>query len=465
MSQISTNASQKVIKQGWLMKRGEHIKTWRRRFFILREDGTFYGYKTIPRNDHPCLPLNNFTVRDCQIICLNKPKPYTILMRGLQWTTVVERLFFVEHEAERDEWVDAIQMVANRLRSENEAPTSVYKVDFADNVVIDLPESGQSEISGHGINAYNRFILIYKNRPPKRYSTEDFELLKVLGKGTFGKVVLCKEKESGCFYAMKILKKTVLIEVCHTQTEHRVLQLNNHPFMTQLKYSFTTRDHIFFVMEYCNGGELFYHLSREHVFSEARTQFYAAEITSALGYLHSQNIVYRDLKLENLLLDKDGHIKITDFGLCKEDIGFGSTTKTFCGTPEYLAPELLLDNDYGRSVDWWSLGVVMYEMMCGRLPFYSNEHEILFELILQVLKFSSLSQVARDILIRLLMKDPAERLGGGKADVIEVMMHPFFESISWERLIRKYVPSFFLCTLLLPHSGKLMHNFSCKSIV
>ncbi|KAM7538506.1 hypothetical protein Aperf_G00000074112 [Anoplocephala perfoliata] len=412
--------TRKIIKQGWLMKRGEHIKTWRRRYFILREDGTFYGYKSIP-SDNLEQPLNNFTVRDCQIICLNKPKPYTILMRGLQWTTVVERLFFVEHEVERDEWVDAIQMVANRLRSESEAPTSVYKVDFADNVVIDLPE-----------------------RPPKRYSTEDFELLKVLGKGTFGKVVLCKEKESGCFYAMKILKKTVLIEkdeVGHTQTEHRVLQLNNHPFMTQLKYSFTTRDHIFFVMEYCNGGELFYHLSREHVFSEARTQFYAAEITSALGYLHSQNIVYRDLKLENLLLDKDGHIKITDFGLCKEDIGFGSTTKTFCGTPEYLAPELLLDNDYGRSVDWWSLGVVMYEMMCGRLPFYSNEHEILFELILQenVKVPENLSQVARDILIRLLMKDPAERLGGGKADVIEVMMHPFFESISWEKLIRKDV--------------------------
>ncbi|VDN96301.1 unnamed protein product [Rodentolepis nana] len=192
--------TRKVIKQGWLMKRGEHIKTWRRRFFILREDGTFYGYKTIPSvrfcllQDNLEQPLNNFTVRDCQLICLNKPKPHTVLMRGLQWTTVVERLFFFEHHSERDEWINAIQLVANRLRSENQAPTSVYKVDFADNVVIDLPE-----------------------RPPKRYSTEDFELLKVLGKGTFGKVVLCKEKESGCFYAMKILKKTVLIEVSSSQ--------------------------------------------------------------------------------------------------------------------------------------------------------------------------------------------------------------------------------------------------------
>uniref|UniRef100_A0A0X3P2D1 non-specific serine/threonine protein kinase n=1 Tax=Schistocephalus solidus TaxID=70667 RepID=A0A0X3P2D1_SCHSO len=413
--------TRKIKKEGWLMKRGEHIKTWRRRYFILREDGTFYGYKNIPKDDL-AQPLNNFTVRDCQIICLNKPKPYTFLMRGLQWTTVVERLFFVEHESERHEWLQAIQLVANRLRSESEGPTSICQVDLADDVVLDLPQ-----------------------RPPKRYKLSDFELLKVLGKGTFGKVVLCKEKQTGYFYAMKILKKAVLIEkeeVGHTQTEHRVLQQNNHPFMTQLRYSFTTRDHIFFVMEYVNGGELFFHLSRERVFSEPRTQFYAAEITSALGYLHSQNIVYRDLKLENLLLDKEGHIKITDFGLCKEDIGFGATTKTFCGTPEYLAPELLLDNDYGRSVDWWGLGVVMFEMMCGRLPFYSNDHEILFELILQegVKVPDTLSIFARDILSRLLIKDPTARLGGGKADAIEVMMHPFFANISWDKLIRKDIP-------------------------
>lgn len=116
-------------------------------------------------------------------------------------------------------------------------------------------------------------------------------------------------------------------------------------------------------MEYVNGGELFFHLSRERVFSEDRTRFYGAEIISALAYLHSQNIIYRDLKLENLLLDKDGHIKIADFGLCKEDITYGRTTKTFCGTPEYLAPEVLEDNDYGRAVDWWGIGVVMYEMV------------------------------------------------------------------------------------------------------
>lgn len=176
-------------------------------------------------------------------------------------------------------------------------------------------------------------------------------------------------------------------------------------------------------MEYVNGGELFFHLRRSRVFGEDRTRFYGAEIISALGYLHSQGIIYRDLKLENLLLDKDGHIKIADFGLCKEDITYGKysveikmrtlefkttrfddctgrTTKTFCGTPEYLAPEVLEDNDYGRAVDWWGVGVVMYEMICGRLPFYNKDHEKLFTLIvMEEVKFPrTISSEAKDML-------------------------------------------------------------------
>jgi len=158
-------------------------------------------------------------------------------------------------------------------------------------------------------------------------------------------------------------------------------------------------------MQYVNGGELFWHLSHERIFTEDRTRFYGAEIISALGYLHSQGIIYRDLKLENLLLDKDGHIKVADFGLCKEDITYGRTTKTFCGTPEYLAPEVLDDNDYGQAVDWWGTGVVMYEMV-------------------------SLLHLA---------KDPKKRLGGGKDDVKEIQAHPFFASINWTDLVLKKV--------------------------
>ncbi|KFO91395.1 RAC-gamma serine/threonine-protein kinase, partial [Buceros rhinoceros silvestris] len=234
-------------------------------------------------------------------------------------------------------------------------------------------------------------------------------------------------------------------EVAHTLTESRVLKNTRHPFLTSLKYSFQTKDRLCFVMEYVNGGELFFHLSRERVFSEDRTRFYGAEIVSALDYLHSGKIVYRDLKLENLMLDKDGHIKITDFGLCKEGITDAATMKTFCGTPEYLAPEVLEDNDYGRAVDWWGLGVVMYEMMCGRLPFYNQDHEKLFELILmEDIKFPrTLSADAKSLLSGLLIKDPNKRLGGGPDDAKEIMRHSFFAGVNWQDVYdKKLVPPF-----------------------
>ncbi len=171
------------------------------------------------------------------------------------------------------------------------------------------------------------------------------------------------------------------------------------------------------------------------------SRFYGAEIICAIDYLHKLGIIYRDLKLENLLLDKDGHIKIADFGLCKEDIHFGSTTKTFCGTPEYLAPEVLEDVDYGRAVDWWGVGIVMYEMMSGRLPFYNHDHETMFELILvETVRFpTKMSELARRLLSGLLEKDPAQRLGGGRDDAKEIMAHPFFAAVDWSALEQRRV--------------------------
>uniref|UniRef100_A0A669DEP9 non-specific serine/threonine protein kinase n=1 Tax=Oreochromis niloticus TaxID=8128 RepID=A0A669DEP9_ORENI len=363
----------------------EYIKNWRPRYFLLKTDGSFIGYKEKPQDADLPYPLNNFSVAKCQLMKTERPKPNTFIIRCLQWTTVIERTFHAT-----------------------------------------IPK------------AFNNQGLI----------NDDFDYLKLLGKGTFGKVILVREKASGKYYAMKILKKEVIIakdEVAHTLTESRVLKNTRHPFLTSLKYSFQTKDRLCFVMEYVNGGELFFHLSRERVFSEERTRFYGAEIVSALDYLHSAKIVYRDLKLENLMLDKDGHIKITDFGLCKEGITDAATMKTFCGTPEYLAPEVLEDNDYGRAVDWWGLGVVTYEMMCGRLPFYNQDHEKLFELILmEDIKFPrTLSADAKSLLSGLLFKDPNKRLGGGPDDAKEIMRHSFFSGIDWQDVYdKKLVPPF-----------------------
>lgn len=194
-------------------------------------------------------------------------------------------------------------------------------------------------------------------------------------------------------------------------------------------------------MEYAGGGELFYHLSQERKFSEEKTKFYGAEIVSALGYLHDHQIIYRDLKLENLLLGRDGHIKIADFGLCKDNIRFTDTTRTFCGTPEYLSPEVIEDNQYGRAVDWWSLGVLLYEMMCGSLPFNNRTTDLLFrEILLKPVSFpANLSEPAKSFLNGLLVKDPTKRLGGGPDDAREIMIHAFFRGLNWQDLIEKRI--------------------------
>uniref|UniRef100_A0A673V346 non-specific serine/threonine protein kinase n=1 Tax=Suricata suricatta TaxID=37032 RepID=A0A673V346_SURSU len=361
---------------------------------------------------------------ECQLMKTERPKPNTFIIRCLQWTTVIERTFHVETPEEREEWTTAIQTVADGLKRQEEE-----MMDFRSGSPSDNSGAEEMEVS--------------LAKPKHRVTMNEFEYLKLLGKGTFGKVILVKEKATGRYYAMKILKKEVIVakdEVAHTLTENRVLQNSRHPFLTALKYSFQTHDRLCFVMEYANGGELFFHLSRERVFPEDRARFYGAEIVSALDYLHSEkNVVYRDLKLENLMLDKDGHIKITDFGLCKEGIKDGATMKTFCGTPEYLAPEVLEDNDYGRAVDWWGLGVVMYEMLCGRLPFYNQDHEKLFELILmEELRFPrTLSPEAKALLSGLLKKDPKQRLGGGAEDAKEIMQHRFFASIVWQDVYEK----------------------------
>ncbi|XP_066426051.1 RAC-beta serine/threonine-protein kinase isoform X1 [Molothrus aeneus] len=416
-----------VVKEGWLHKRGEYIKTWRPRYFLLKSDGSFIGYKERPESpEHGLPPLNNFSVAECQLMRTERPRPNTFVIRCLQWTTVIERTFHVDTAEEREQWLRAIQAVASGLKSRAPAP--------------EPPELGGAPGDGEDGEA--------AGKARSKASMADFDYLKLLGKGTFGKVILVREKASGRCYAMKILRKEVVIakdEVAHTVTESRVLQSSRHPFLTALKYAFQTSDRLCFVMEYANGGELFFHLSRERVFPEPRARFYGAEIVSALEYLHSRDVVYRDIKLENLMLDKDGHIKITDFGLCKEGVTDGTTMRTFCGTPEYLAPEVLEDNDYGRAVDWWGLGVVMYEMLCGRLPFYNQDHERLFELILlEELRFPrSLGPESRSLLAGLLKKDPKQRLGGGPGDAREVMEHRFFAGIDWLDVVqRKLVPPF-----------------------
>ncbi|MBN3298447.1 KPCE kinase, partial [Amia calva] len=281
----------------------------------------------------------------------------------------------------------------------------------------------------------------------KRMSLEDFVFIKVLGKGSFGKVMLAELKGTDEVYAVKVLKKDVILQdddVDCTLTEKRILALaRRHPYLTQLFCCFQTKDRLFFVMEYVNGGDLMFQIQRSRKFDEARSRFYAAEVTSALMFLHQHGVIYRDLKLDNILLDAEGHCKLADFGMCKEGILNGVTTTTFCGTPDYIAPEILQELEYGPSVDWWALGVLMYEMMAGQPPFEADNEDDLFESILHddVLYPVWLSKEAVSILKAFMTKSPNKRLGcvvsqGGEE---AIKQHPFFKEIDWVMLEQRRI--------------------------
>ncbi|XP_078129353.1 protein kinase C epsilon type-like isoform X1 [Sander vitreus] len=285
----------------------------------------------------------------------------------------------------------------------------------------------------------------------KRMNLHDFVFIKVLGKGSFGKVMLAELKGSDEVYAVKVLKKDVILQdddVDCTMTEKRILALaRKHPYLTQLFCCFQTKDRLFFVMEYVNGGDLMFQIQRSRKFDEARSRFYAAEVTSALMFLHRHGVIYRDLKLDNILLDAEGHCKLADFGMCKEGILDGVSTTTFCGTPDYIAPEILQELDYGPSVDWWALGVLMYEMMAGQPPFEADNEDDLFESILHddVLYPVWLSKEAVSILKAFMTKSPNKRLGCVAAQGLEeaIKFHVFFREIDWTLLEqRKIRPPF-----------------------
>ncbi|XP_019877003.1 serine/threonine-protein kinase N isoform X2 [Aethina tumida] len=290
----------------------------------------------------------------------------------------------------------------------------------------------------------------YESKRHSQYtgmSIDNFRLISVLGRGHFGKVILSEYRNTGEYFAIKALKKGDIIardEVESLLSEKRIFEVANsirHPFLVNLFACFQTDAHVCFVMEYAAGGDLMMHIHAD-VFTEQRAVFYAACVVLGLQYLHENKIIYRDLKLDNLLLDTEGYVKIADFGLCKEGMGFGDRTGTFCGTPEFLAPEVLTETSYTRAVDWWGLGVLIFEMLVGESPFPGDDEEEVFDSIVndevRYPRFLSLESIA--IMRRLLRKNPERRLGSSERDAEDVKKQAFFREILWDELLHRRVP-------------------------
>ncbi|XP_047019869.1 putative protein kinase C delta type homolog isoform X3 [Helicoverpa zea] len=364
---------------------------------------------------------------DCDVNCHRKCEKLTANLCGVNQRLLVEAL---------------ASRTASRKGAEA-AGTSGAAPAHGNNTDILEQELEQS-------TAYDIFRKTGRFTPPARsiprfrkYTVEDFQFIKVLGKGSFGKVLLAELRDTEYYYAVKCLKKDVVLEdddVECTLIERKVLALGtNHPYLCHLFATFQTDSHLFFVMEYLNGGDLMFHIQQSGRFPEARARFYAAEIVSGLKFLHKRGIVYRDLKLDNILLDFEGHVRIADFGMCKLQIYLDKTADTFCGTPDYMAPEIIKGLKYNQTVDWWSFGVLLYEMLIGQSPFSGcDEDELFWSICNEMPSYPRfLSHEALTILTRLLDKDARTRLGGTECMHGDIRDQDFFHQIHWDRLERR----------------------------
>ena len=278
-----------------------------------------------------------------------------------------------------------------------------------------------------------------------KISENDFTKIKLIGKGSYGNVFLVRYNKNNMIYAMKVYKKSDLREKNqenNTKSERNLLTQINFPFIVEVKFAFQTDSKLFLVQEFIQGGDLFFHIHSGQKFSTQKTKFYLVEIILAIDFLHKNNMIYRDLKPENILIDSKGHIKLTDFGLSKIMTNIEEKSFTICGTLQYIAPEIISGEGYNESVDWWSLGIIMYEMLTGKLPFKFNfdnqEEQNDLNIYDKKIKFPSwIEENAKDLINKLLNKDPEKRIGSGKEGAENIKKHPFFSDIDWNKALNK----------------------------
>eukprot|EP00761_Pharyngomonas_kirbyi_P012459 gb/GECH01012486.1/.p1 GENE.gb/GECH01012486.1/~~gb/GECH01012486.1/.p1 ORF type:complete len:482 (+),score=103.06 gb/GECH01012486.1/:1-1446(+) len=422
---------QKPDFNGYLKKKGAGWTAWRERWFELRGRHLYYfkprDTRALKKKPAGVIDLTGATVAEAS----GRKNGFSI--SGPKCPRTYE--LAADDEDSMRGWMDVLKASISKVPEEERE--NARKASSAEQT--------------KQIDQQNATVLYADRNQEKEGGSQevglkDFDLLTVIGRGSFGKVMKVRKKETGEIFAMKVLRKDMVIRenmVNHTKSEKNILQQIKHPFIVTLRYAFQTQEKLYLILDFLSGGELFHHLKEESHFTEERSRFYAAEIGLAIGHLHQHDIIYRDLKPENAVLDKHGHVCLTDFGLAKTSISAETPTYTFCGTPEYLAPEILKGQGHGKAVDWWSLGVLLYEMLVGIPPFYSENINEMYDLILkEPLTFPEhVSPEAQSLLRGLLERNASDRLGCQSFE--DIKKHEFFRNIDWDALYnRKLTPPF-----------------------
>jgi serine/threonine protein kinase len=389
-----TSSPSTPIKEGWLRKQCGFFKSWKPLYFVLQNTSLSYFPKPGGKR------LGQILLGAARVIitapeCRRQPAFKISLAQGRTY-------YFVSESADEiQSWITALE-----------------------NIRLGRP--------------------VVVRAPPKRIGADDFEVIRLIGRGTYGKVQLVRHRADGKLYAMKTMGKQILAEyeqIEQVVRERDVLLRTVHPFLVGAHWAFQNDASVFLVLDYVPGGELYGRLKEEKRFAEPRARLYAAEILLGLGHLHALGFVYRDLKPENILVDSEGHLRLTDFGLVKMMVGDQATTSTFCGTPEYLAPEMIQHMPYTKAVDWWSYGCIVYELLVGLPPFYNENKNRMYREIMngQVTFPQFVSPNAKDLILGLLDRNPVERLGGGEDDFREIQGHPFFAGLNWSAVERRQI--------------------------
>lgn len=411
----AATANKEFFKEGRLRKEGGSIKSWKTRWCVIEDNHLLYYKNEKKRELKGSISLK----------VVSKIGPVNYKKKKFCFEMVTpDRDYHLTATSpeEMDGWVVALRRNLDYVKASKPVAAT----------------NGSASASKDKADEKETTTVTDTEIKPK---VNDFESLNVIGRGSFGKVLQVRHIPTGNIYAMKVLNKKSIIdrgELEHTKAEQSILTKLNCPFLVRLHWSFQTTDKLYFIMDFVNGGELFYHLQKEKSFNAKRVQFYSAQIVLGLEYLHKMGVIYRDLKPENILLTNQGHICMTDFGISKEGLtAKEARTATFCGTPEYLAPEVLKGQQYGKEVDWWSLGTLIYEMLTGLPPFYSEDVQLMYSKIMkEKLHFpKKMTEEAKSLISALLERSPGDRLSDPEA----IKRHPYFANLDWDRLYKKEI--------------------------